>query len=129
MGRLTLVVGRPGEGKSFFTMELQRQQANRYQMALDESYYDSEQWTPAEAAEVRSRGQNPVVYNEVAPMVDFLIGTEVRARTDYEIMARNDDSLEAAYSGDQIGFKIPDVLSLGYFLCKIQSDRLVLKQI
>lgn len=81
--------------KSWFTMELQRQQTNRYQMALDEAYYDSEQWTPAEVAEVRGRGQNPVVYNEVAPMVDFLIGTEIRTRVDYEIMARNDDSIDA----------------------------------
>lgn len=81
--------------KSWFTMELQRQQANRYQMALDEAYYDSEQWTPDEAAEVRARGQNPVVYNEIAPTIDFLIGTERRTRTDYEIMARDEDSIEA----------------------------------
>ena len=81
--------------KSFFTMELQRQQANRYQMALDEAYYDNEQWTLDEKAEVIARGQNPVVYNEVAPTVDFLIGTERRTRTDYDIMARNEDSLEA----------------------------------
>lgn len=82
--------------KSWFTMELMRQQANRYQMALDEAYYDNEQWTPDEAAEIRSRGQAPVVYNEVAPMVDFMLGTERRTRTDYEIMARDDDSQEAS---------------------------------
>lgn len=81
--------------KSWFTMELQRQQANRYQMALDEAYYDGEQWTPDEAAEVRARGQNPVVYNEIAPTIDFLIGTSLRTRTDSEIMARNDDSPDA----------------------------------
>ena len=81
--------------RSYFTMELQRQQANRYQMALDEAYYDGEQWTPDEAAAVRARGQNPVVYNEVAPTLDFLIGTEIRTRTDYDVMARNDDSPEA----------------------------------
>ena len=81
--------------KSFFTMELQRQQANRFQMALDEAYYDNDQWTPDEKAEVLGRGQNPCVYNEVAPTVDFLIGTERRTRTDYDIMARNEDSIEA----------------------------------
>lgn len=81
--------------KSWFTMELQRQQTNRYQMALDECYYDGEQWTPDERAEIMARGQNPVVYNEVAPEIDFLIGLEARTRTDYDIMARNDDSPEA----------------------------------
>lgn len=82
--------------KSFFTMELQRQQANRYQMALDEAYYDNEQWTRDEAAEIMARGQMPVVYNEVAPMVDYLKGVHNRTRTDFDVMARHDDSDEAA---------------------------------
>ena len=81
--------------KSWFTMELQRQQANRYQMALDEGYYDSDQWTPEEAAEVRGRGQNPVVYNEIAPTIDALIGMERRMRTDFDVLNRHDDTPEA----------------------------------
>jgi len=75
-----------------------RQQANRYQMALDEDYYDSIQWTPDEAAAVRARGQNPIVYNEVKPTIDWLIGTERRMRRDFKVLARNDRSKEA--SGD-----------------------------
>jgi hypothetical protein len=81
--------------KSLFIMELQRQQANRYQMALDEMYYDGDQWTSDEAAEVRARKQNPVVYNEIKPTIDFLIGTERRTRTDFEVACRNDDTPEA----------------------------------
>lgn len=45
--------------KSWFATEMARQQANRYQMALDEDYYDSIQGTPDEAAAVRARGQTP----------------------------------------------------------------------
>lgn len=81
--------------KSWFTMEWQRQQANRFQMAIDEAYYDNEQWTPEESADVLSRGQNPVVNNEIAPTVDFLKGTELRMRTDFEVFNRTDDSAEA----------------------------------
>jgi len=73
-----------------------RQQANRYQMALDENYYDSIQWTPDEAAAVRPRGQNPIVYNEVKPTIDWLIGTEWRMRHDFKVLARNDRSKEAS---------------------------------
>lgn len=81
--------------KSFFITELMRQQANRYQMALDESYYDGDQWTPDEAAVVRARGQNPVVFNECAPMVDFLLGTERRMRVDFTVQNRSDGTEEA----------------------------------
>ncbi len=81
--------------KSWFITEMMRQQANRYQMALDEAYYDGDHWSPDEAAVVRARGQNPVVFNELKPMVDFLIGTERRARVDFQVMNRTDGSEEA----------------------------------
>lgn len=82
--------------KSWFCMELRRQEANRYQMAIDEDYYDSIQWTDREAAEVRARGQNPVVYNECKPTCDWLIGTERRMRRDFRVIARGNDSKDAA---------------------------------
>ncbi len=81
--------------KSWFITEMMRQQANRYQMALDEAYYDGDQWTADEAAVVRARGQNPVVFNECAPMVDFLLGTERRMRIDFTVQNRTDDPEEA----------------------------------
>lgn len=81
--------------RSWFITEMMRQQANRYQMALDESYYDGDQWTPQEAAVVRGRGQNPVVFNECKPVVDFMIGTERRARVDFSVTNRTDGSDEA----------------------------------
>ena len=82
--------------KAWFNAEWQRQEANRYQMALDEDYYDSIQWTEQEARIVRSRGQNPVVYNEVGYTVDFLLGTERRMRRDFKVLARINKAKEAA---------------------------------
>lgn len=81
--------------KSWFITEMMRQQANRWQMALDEAYYDGDQWSPDEAAIVRARGQNPVVFNECKPMADFLIGTERKARVDFQVMNRSESSEEA----------------------------------
>lgn len=80
---------------SWFETEMRRQSHNRYQMALDEDYYDSIQWLPEEAAEVKARGQNPVVYNETKPMIDWLIGIERRTRTDFTVFSLHDDSKEA----------------------------------
>lgn len=81
--------------RAWFNMEWQRQEANRYQMALDEDYYDSLQWTAEEARAVRARGQNPIVYNEVKPTVDWLIGTQRRMRRDFKVLARNSSAKEA----------------------------------
>jgi hypothetical protein len=81
--------------KSWYTGAMQRQAPNRYQMAVDVAYYDSEQHTPEEIAELRRRGQPIVVYNEVKPTVDWMIGTERRMRRDFSIVSRHDDSDDA----------------------------------
>lgn len=80
---------------AWFHQEMQRQAHNRYQMAMDEDYYDSMQWLPEEMAELRERGQNPTVYNEIKPTIDWLIGVERRTRTDFNIISLHDDSPEA----------------------------------
>jgi len=79
---------------TWFQQEMRRQSVNRYQMALDEDYYDSEQWTAQEKAVLRARGQAPVVYNETKSTIDWLIGTERRTRTDFTVHAR-EESKEA----------------------------------
>ncbi len=81
--------------RSWFIMELTRQTANRFQMSLDEDYYDGEQWTAQEAAAVQARGQHPAVFNELKPMVDFMLGTERRMRVDHQVINRYDSSAEA----------------------------------
>lgn len=75
---------------AWFDQEMRRQAHNRFQMAMDEDYYDSIQWQPDEAAEVKARGQSPVVYNEVKPMIDWLIGIERRTRVDFKVYSRDD---------------------------------------
>ena len=76
--------------------ERQLQAENRLEMAIDADMYDGLQWAPGDAAEVRSRGQVPLVYNEVAPMVDWLIGTERRTRIDSNVLPRTEDDVQIA---------------------------------
>ena len=47
--------------KAWFTAEMQRQAVNRYQMALDEEYYDGHQWTPEEAAAIDAASKGGLV--------------------------------------------------------------------
>ena len=59
-------------------------------MARCEAIYDSEHWTSTEVKELNDRGQNPVVYNEVKPVIDWLIGTERRTRVDFFVVSEDD---------------------------------------
>jgi hypothetical protein len=81
------VAERHSKRKAWFLAEASRQAINRGIMAKCESFYDSEQWSHEDAETVRNRGQNPVVYNEVKPTVDWLIGTERKTRVDFFIVA------------------------------------------
>ncbi len=76
--------------------EKDRQSANRLEMAMDSDFYDNLQWHPQDAAELQSRGQMPLVYNEVAPMVDWIIGTERRAKVDWRVLPRTEDDVQMA---------------------------------
>ena len=80
----------------WYYREREIQAENRMQMAVDHDYYDGDQWDFADAAELEERGQAPLVFNEVAPMVDWLIGTERRARVDWKVLPRTEDDVEMA---------------------------------
>jgi len=76
--------------------EKDKQATNRLEMAMDCDFYDNMQWDPEDAQVLRDRGQMPLVYNEIAPMVDWLIGTERRTRVDWRVMPRAEDDVELA---------------------------------
>ena len=80
----------------WYYREREIQAENRLQMAVDADFYDGDQWDFADAAVLEERGQMPLVFNEVAPMVDWLIGTERRARVDWKVLPRTEDDVEMA---------------------------------
>ena len=80
----------------WYFYEKERQSLNRLDMAMDCDFYDNLQWDPEDAATLRERGQMPLVYNETAPMVDWLIGTERRSRVDWRVLPRTEDDVELA---------------------------------
>lgn len=80
----------------WYYYEKDKQAANRLEMAMDADFYDNLQWDPADAQVLRDRGQMPLVFNEVAPMIDWIIGTERRTRVDWRVMPRTEDDVELA---------------------------------
>jgi hypothetical protein len=80
----------------WFYYEKDRQAANRLKMAIDADFYDNLQWDPDDAEILRKRGQLPLVYNEIAPMVDWVIGTERGARVDWHVLPRAEDDVALA---------------------------------
>lgn len=81
---------------SWFFYEREKQAANRLEQSMDADFYDNQQWDPEDAAIVKARGQMPLVFNEVAAMVDWLIGTERRTRVDWRVLPRSEDDVKLA---------------------------------
>jgi hypothetical protein len=85
-----------GRLMAYYRQELDRQSANRFEQAMDEAYYDSEQWTEQEKAELRERGQAPIVWNVISTSVDWIIGSEKRGRTDFKVLPRGKEDAKPA---------------------------------
>lgn len=95
--------------KGWFLTEAHRQALNRTRMAKCEAMYDSEQYEHQEAQILKDRGQDPVVYNEIKPTIDWLIGTERRARVDFVVMPEDvldEDDAEDASEDAQVKTKL-----------------------
>jgi hypothetical protein len=83
---------------SWYYLEKERQALNRLEMAMDADFYDNLQWSPDDAQILKDRGQMPLVFNEVAPMVDWLIGTQRRTAVDWRVLPRSEDDVDARLS-------------------------------
>lgn len=53
-------------------------------MREDDRFYDGDQWEEGDANMLRARGQLPLVFNVIAPAVNWMLGTERQNRTQYK---------------------------------------------
>lgn len=67
----------------------------RVERARDEDYYDGIQWTDSEVQELQLRGQAPLVFNIIGPVINWLVGTERRTRIDFRVLPRSNDKDQA----------------------------------
>lgn len=80
----------------WWNTEREIQSWNRYQMAIDEDFFDGLQWSDEDAAVLMARGQAPLVYNHIKPTVNWMLGTERRTRTDGVVLPREADDEKGA---------------------------------
>jgi len=80
----------------YVRMERIFQMENRQLQARDEAYYDHDQLTSAEKAELEARGQAPIQHNICKPIIDWAIGTERRMRFDEQVLPRGQEDSAAA---------------------------------
>lgn len=106
----------------WFHTEKDKQSLNRLQQQIDCDFYDSLQWSEEEARELIARGQMPAVYNQVAPMCDWVIGTERRTRVDYKVLPREEGDLQAAEVKSELLKHISDVNRVPFVRSKAFAD-------
>lgn len=106
----------------WFYYERDKQSANRLEMAMDADFYDNIQWDPEDAQVLRDRGQVPLVFNEVAPMVDWIIGTERRTRVDWRVMPRAEDDVELADTKTKVLKYVSDINRIQFNRSRAFSD-------
>jgi hypothetical protein len=85
-----------GKLVDWLQQERDRQSVNRFQMAIDEDFYDGLQWTEEDVAELHERNQAPLVFNKIKPSINWMLGTEKRTRFDYKILPREESDVQAA---------------------------------
>lgn len=98
-----------GRLMSWFKQERDKQGPNRYQMAIDEDFYDGLQWTDEEMQELIARGQAPLVYNKIKQAINWLLGTERRNRVDGKVLPRTEDDEEGAETKSKLLKYLSDV--------------------
>lgn len=91
-----------------------RQSENRKEMAIDANYADGLQWTDDEQKEMEERGQLPLVFNEIKPAVEWILGTEQRTKVDWSVLPRRADGIEDANTKTKILKYLNDVNQTSY---------------
>lgn len=98
----------------WFRRERDAQSANRIERATDEDFEDSDQWSPEDKAEMEARGQAPLVFNEIKPTIEWLLGTEKRSRADWKIVPRAEDDVKPAERKTKLFKYVSDLTSAEY---------------
>ena len=123
---------------SFHRRELARQGVNRFEQGVDADFYDNIQWSEEDAAVLRARGQEPIVYNVISSTINWVLGSEKRGRSDFRVLPRRKDDGKAAGRKTELLKYLSDVnrspfhksrafsdtvkVGIGWLECGVQDD-------
>lgn len=105
-----------------YQRELDRQEANRTAMAVDEDFKDGIQWSEADAQALEERGQKPLVFNVIATTVNWILGTEKRGRSDFKVLPRRKEDAKPAERKSQILKYLSDCNRTGFHRSRAFAD-------
>lgn len=106
----------------YYRRELLRQEDHRKEMAIDADFYDGIQLTNEMIAHMRERGQTPLTFNVISNVINWMLGTERRARTDYKILPRKEDASKAAERKSELLKYLSDVNRTPFHVSRSFAD-------
>jgi hypothetical protein len=111
---------------------------NRQEQSIDADFFDGLQWQDDDAEVLRERGQAPLVFNQIAQHIRWILGTERRTRVDFKVHGRGKEDTDPAlnktkllkYTDDanhspmsrSLGFADAVKVGVGWLECGIRND-------
>lgn len=107
---------------SLYERELDIQRDSLYERGRDADFYDGDQFTQDELEIYASRDQVARAFNETKPTIDWIIGSERRARADWNVLPRSEDDVESAIRKTKLMKYIDDVNKARFHRSKAFED-------
>ena len=101
------------------------QHPNRIDMATERDYYDNIQWTQEEIEALKERGQRAAVINQVAPAVDWVLGTEKKLKVDWRILPRGPEDGAGADALSKLTKYVSDTNKAPHIRSKAFEDAVI----
>jgi hypothetical protein len=98
---------------------------NRRERYIDHDFYDSDQWDTEKRATLMERGQAPLVFNLIRPVVDWITGTERRTRIDWRILPRGEEDTKLAEIKTDLMKFVSDVTNSGWHRSQAFKDAVI----
>lgn len=95
---------------------------NRAEMATDEDFVDGIQWSEDDVLLLRARNQEPLVFNEIKPAVEWVIGTEKRSKVDWKVLPTKDGDHQMAMTKTKLLKYISDVNKASFVRSRAFGD-------
>lgn len=95
---------------------------SRREQLVDFDFYDHEQWDQHSMEVLRERGQAPLVFNLIHPVIDWIVGTERRTRVDWNCFPRTPGAEKIAEGKTKLLKFVSDANGVPYNRSKAFKD-------
>jgi len=108
--------------RQFWRQARRAQAENRKEMAKDEAFYDGDQWDDEDKLILEARFQLPLVFNVVKTTVNWILGSERKARVDYRVLPRRKEGSDDAENKTKLLKYLSDVNKSPYIRSQVFEE-------